>query len=255
LKRDPGGLKLLSRLSREGAAHSDSSPIITRAAHVMESMMLYLFNGAPSKKTTVVYVEGNVGAGKSESMAAMKDYLKKKGYSVMLFVEETETWEHEHLLQDLYAQPHSKVAKRAFEALGPLRQYIERAHFIDKCGSEYDFVIMERHPTTTLEVFGADNAVRALFKTVHASSPFMAPPQTTIYVKASPSNCLERIIKRGRECERSIDLAFIKSLDTKHGIMMLDRRNEGSVVIAVDSNNMTATAVAEKACAELLVSP
>jgi NADH dehydrogenase (ubiquinone) 1 alpha subcomplex subunit 10 len=218
-------------------------------------MMLYLFNGAPSKKTTVVYVEGNVGAGKSESMAAMKDYLKKKGYSVMLFVEETETWEHEHLLQDLYAQPHSKVAKRAFEALGPLRQYIERAHFIDKCGSEYDFVIMERHPTTTLEVFGADNAVRALFKTVHASSPFMAPPQTTIYVKASPSNCLERIIKRGRECERSIDLAFIKSLDTKHGIMMLDRRNEGSVVIAVDSNNMTATAVAEKACAELLVSP
>jgi len=35
---------------------------------------------------------------------------------------------------------------------------------------------------------------------------------------------------------------------------MLDRRTEGRVVIAVDSNHMTATEVAEKACADLLVS-
>jgi len=216
--------------------------------------MVYLFSGGSTPKPKVVYVEGNVGAGKSEAMAAMKDCLKKRGYTVMLFVEETETWEHEHLLQDLYAQPNSKAAKRAFEALGPLRQHIERAHFVEKCGSEYDFVIMERHPTTTLDVFGADSAVRALFNTVHASFPFMAPPQTTIYVKASPSNCLERIIKRGRECESSIDLAFIKAIDTKHGIMMLDRRTEGRVVIAVDSNLMTAKEVAEKKCADLLLS-
>ena len=218
----------------------------------MESMILSMLRGGASHVPTVVFVEGNIGSGKTEVMAAMKDWLKLNKKQVIMFTEETEVWEHEHLLQDHYARPNERAAKRAFEALGPLRQYIERAHFIEKCGSEYDYIIMEKHPTTTLEVFGADKAVRALFETVHASRPFMDLPKTTVYVKASPATCLERIIKRDREAERSFDSVFIKGLSDKYGTMMLGRREAGHVVISVDSNRMAAAEVADEACKQLL---
>jgi len=81
---------------------------------------------------------------------------------------------------------------------------------------------------------------------------FMDLPKTTVYVKASPATCLERIIKRDREAERSFDWVFIKGLSDKYGTMMLDRREAGHVVIAVDSNRMAAAEVADEACKQLL---
>jgi thymidylate kinase len=219
----------------------------------MESMLISFFRGMVTPhKGKVIYVEGNVGAGKTEIMTAMKKCLTDKDYTVMLFSEETEFWQHENILQDMCNRPGGRAAKCAFDALGPLRQFIRRAHFIEKCGSEYDYILLERHATTTLEVFGADKAVRALFETVHASFPVMDPPETTVYVKASPGMCLERIISRGRECERGMDFAYIKDIDTKHGAMMLARRSAGCTVVAVDCNRENIAAVAGDACAELL---
>ena len=219
----------------------------------MESMLISFVRGmATPRKPKVIYVEGNVGAGKTEIMAAMKKCLTDKDYTVMVFNEETEFWDHENLLQDMLDRPGDRAAKRAFEALGPLRQFITRAHFIEKCGSEYDYIFLERHPTTTIEVFGADKAVSALFETVHASFPFMDSPKTTVYVKASPKICLERIIARGLERERGMDFAYIKDLDTKHSAMMLARRSVGCTIVAVDCNRENIAAVAGDACAELL---
>ena len=92
----------------------------------MESMILSMLRGGAPHVPMVVFVEGNIGSGKTEAMAAMKDWLKLNKKQVIMFTEETEVWEHENLLQDHYARPNDRAAKRAFEALGPLRQYIEK---------------------------------------------------------------------------------------------------------------------------------
>jgi thymidylate kinase len=206
---------------------------------------------AEARRPTLVYVEGNIGAGKSATMSAIKNCLQKDNHTTMLIPENTERWNFEHLLQDLSNCPDNRAAKRAFDALGPLRDHIERARFIEKCGAEYNFIILERHPTTTLDVFGADKAVRSLYETIETIYSFMELPQMTVYVKASPYTCVRRVEGRDRAFERSIDMAVVKDLDAKHGVAMLARQQAGGHVLWADSDRSTPEQIAAVVCAEL----
>lgn len=91
-----------------------------------------------------VFMEGNVGAGKSTVLAELKFALEAKGKRVCLFLEQSERWSHQGLLRDAYDG--STSGKRAFEVLGPLRDFVDRRRFLNAHEREYDVVLFERHP-------------------------------------------------------------------------------------------------------------
>jgi thymidylate kinase len=209
---------------------------------------------ALSRKPPIrVFFEGNVGAGKSTAIAEVKRALESRGFRVCVFVEQIERWSHQRLLRDLYSG--GLAGKRAFEALGPLRDFVERQHFVSSRSGDYDYVLFERHPTTTLRVFGAgdDDATRGLYAVVNAAFPFMDPPEHTVYVRVSPNACISRIKSRGRAEESSLDVAFLEDLAAKHDREMVRREREGLSVVSVDGETKSPHEVAKATCAALRV--
>ena len=155
--------------------------------------------GGPKK----IYVEGNVGSGKTTIVEELKRALEQRGSRACAFPEQVERWTHQRLLRDLYEG--GKTGKRAFDALGPLRDFVDRKRFVDAHATEYDYVVFERHPRTTLRVFGAeeDEPTRGLYESVHASFPFMDPPEFTVYLRVSPETCRARAFEGGEPKRRT----------------------------------------------------
>lgn len=209
----------------------------------MEYIWEHLVLSSPAE---LIYVEGNVGAGKNEVISCMKKKLVAKGKRVFVLIECVERWCHEKLLQDMY-QDSNRATKRAFETLGPLNDYLEKQRFINQFAKDYDYIIIERHPSTTLEVFGADAAVKTLFKTIDGCYPFMRAAERTLYLKTSPEICIQRINTRGRECESKIDVSYLRTIDAKHDKMIGERRFAGFQVVTVDANNSTPDQIAFEA--------
>ncbi|MBE35221.1 MAG: hypothetical protein CMI16_06660 [Opitutaceae bacterium] len=194
---------------------------------------------------TKIYVEGNVGAGKTTIVEELRRALEQRGSRACAFPEQTERWTHQKLLRDLYAGGAS--GKRAFEALGPLRDFIDRKRFVDAHASDFDYVVFERHPRTTLNVFGAgeDEATRGLYESIHAAFPFMDPPEFTVYLRASPRACLERGKRRDRPEERdAVDIDRLDKIHAKQERDITEREREGlAVMIVTDVETKSASEI------------
>ena len=187
-----------------------------------------------SRGPTKIYVEGNVGVGKTTVVEELRRALEQRGSRACAFPEQTERWTHQNLLRDLYAGGAS--GKRAFEALGPLRDFVDRKRFVDAHASEYDYVVFERHPRTTLNVFGAkdDDATGGLYESLHAVFPFMEPPEFTVYLRASPRTCLERAKRRDRPEERdAVDIERLEKIHARQERDIAEREREGLAVMIV----------------------
>lgn len=174
-----------------------------------------------------VFVEGNVGAGKSTMLTELKFALEAKGKRVCLFLEQAERWSHQGLLRDMYEGERS--GKRAFDALGPLRDFVDRRRFLNAHEREYDVILFERHPWTALNVFDAasDSATREMYASLEAAFPFASPPEMTIFIKVSPEECLRRVTERGRPEEKSITKEFLTEKHEAHEREMNWRREKG----------------------------
>lgn len=61
-------------------------------------------------------------------------------------------------------------------------------------------------------------------------------PHVTIYLDASPETCLHRIRARARDCESSIPLEYLSSLDVQYKEFLADMRMAGSCVLRLDWN-------------------
>jgi len=200
--------------------------------------------GSPKK----IYVEGNVGAGKTTVVEELRRALEQRGSRACAFPEQTERWSHQRLLRDLYADGSDGApGKRAFETLGPLRDFVDRKRFMDAHASEYDYAVFERHPRTTLRVFGAndDDATRGLYESLNASFPFMEPPELTVYLRVSPETCLARARERGRLEERdAVDIERLVDIHAKQERDVADREREGlAVMIVTDVESKSANEI------------
>lgn len=59
-------------------------------------------------------------------------------------------------------------------------------------------------------------------------------PHITVWLNAHPVTCRERIDTRGRECEKTIPLDYLRGLHNLHAELMEEMRNRGSTVVALD---------------------
>jgi len=199
-----------------------------------------------------VYVEGNVAAGKTAFILEMKRCLEEKGKRVYVFVDQTERWTHQRILSG--ARSGTETGCRAFHTLGPLRDFVDRQRFVNEYEAKYDYIIMEQHPRTTLNVFGAslDDATRELFETIHAAYAFMDKPKTTVHVNVSPKECYGRLCRRVREGEQDVNLFYIQSIEKRLLLEIRARINSGLRVIEVSGENITPRKLAEDVCDRII---
>lgn len=180
----------------------------------------------------VFFFEGNVGVGKTDCMNAVAEILREKGVSVACVEENVEEWRKDGLLGQKYEGDES-----VFSAYGLLKDYLNRHSRVMEAKKTHDVVLVERHPTTTLKVFGTDARTKTLFDTVGGLVPgFLTPvPENTIYVKNSPRTCFERVKRRARPEERDLDEFAFETWSAAHEDMMKEREAMGGTVNTLDA--------------------
>jgi thymidylate kinase len=203
----------------------------------MFDIMVHAITNAMRTPAKLVYFEGNVCAGKNTLIFEVKRLLENGGKRVWVFTEDIERWAHYGLLQALHTE--GKTGKRSFDALGPLRDYVDRQRFVNEFGHQYDYILFERHPRTTLFVFDSqdDEATYGMFQSTHAAFPFMGDPAITVYIKVPAQICYQRVCERARRDEDSVSVEMIQKLAIKHASEMRTRTSLRLRLIEIDGEN------------------
>lgn len=156
-----------------------------------------------------VCIEGNIGSGKSDVMQALKDAFP----NVPTYPEPVEEWKT--LLDLYYEQPRSWSFAFSLQVL---------LSFLDPAKQET--CIVERSPLASRHVFGQMlynmNYMNVqeweLFKGYHDKLSWM--PDVIFYIDTPAHTCLERIAKRARECEKGIDVEYLRKVEHQYDIML-----------------------------------
>lgn len=194
-------------------------------------------------------VMGNIGAGKSTLLAA----FEKRGTKVLY--EPVEDWNipmgmraenDQSILQAYYAEPTRCGLAFQFNVL--LSRFRQRDE-IPPPGSK-DLLVMERNCWSDYEIFG--RTMRSMGQLSDAdwyvysqwvqelSGPNACVPDGIVYLRSSPLTCMERIGRRSRLGETSINLEYIELLHHAHEVFVRRMEDSGINVIVIDGDNMLA---------------
>ena len=186
----------------------------------------------PEPNAKVYYIEGNVGVGKSETMFELAELLREThALTVACLPQKEEEWADKGLL----AGTSSVEGTELFAVYGPLMDHVERAKYIEDQSENYDVILVERHPSTTLEVFEHSTETMKLFHAVDAVSGLLRNPTHTIHLKNSPGVCYARTKRRARVEDLTLDEAAFQDFDHKHEEMVTKRLALGGNVYVSDA--------------------
>ena len=200
----------------------------------------------PKPKAVVYYIEGNIGVGKSETMLELAELLREKhGTTVACLHQKEEVWTDKGLL----AGTSTVEGMELFAVYGPLLDHVEKAKYIEDQSTSYDVILVERHPSTTLDVFEHSKETIKLFNAVDAVSGILRNPTNTIHLKNSPGVCCARAKRRGRVEDLTLDETAFQDCDHKHEEMATKRKALGGNVyvsdaLGADSHHHLVTSIA-----------
>ena len=154
-------------------------------------------------------IEGNIGSGKSESLVA----IARAFPTTTCLPEPIDEWSE--LLDLYYASPAEWAFPFSLKVLASFR----RAAAHDRC-------IVERSPLASRHVFsqllyneGVLNCHEwELFKEYHDALSWK--PDVIFFIDTPAELCKERIERRGRECEKAIELAYLKRVEFQYANML-----------------------------------
>lgn len=172
------------------------------------------------KMVKVFVIEGNIGSGKSNAMSKLEN----------AFEQPLEKWT---LLDKFYEDP----AEYAFEFQ---KQVLSSYNEIIEQNKDKEYIIMESHPVFSVGVFAklcffkgwlTFDQYKELHDMMNKDIYFV------FYLDVKSDVCLDRIAKRGRECEKAIDLDYLYMLDDlfhielqNHSYMNISSTNKNDVV-------------------------
>lgn len=160
-------------------------------------------------RTMRICIEGNIGSGKSGCVAA----LAKAFPSIPNFPEPVEEWAD--LLSLYYASPAEWAFPFSLKVLLSFR-----------APAREPTCVVERSPLASRHVFsqllyneGTLNCHEwELFKEYHDEVAWK--PDVIVFVDTPAEVCLERIARRGRECEAAIDLQYLRRVEFQYANML-----------------------------------
>ena len=156
----------------------------------------------------LITIDGNIGAGKSSVL----NYLHRN-YKIPVDLEPIESWNK--YLTDFY-NTSSNVFK--FQ----IRVWLDRCWIQEK--TENSNIFIERSPRFIQDVFievaeeekMITNTDKEILQCLHKKTNHLWNNSIYIYLQSSPENCLKKIQKRNRPCEKHITKEYIEKLHNKH---------------------------------------
>ena len=160
-----------------------------------------------------ISVEGSIASGKSTLLAAVSERLQ--GLNVSVFQEPVTDPTWKQLMQNFYKDPE----RWAFH----FQLHVLLTHLPSLQKKQDDeFVVSERSTTTARNVFGllahqAGSMTGPQWETYCQIDQHLgSPPDFFIFVETPAAVCLERIEKRSREGEASIELSYLRQIEFRH---------------------------------------
>lgn len=184
----------------------------------------------------IITIDGAIGSGKSSVL----NYLHKY-YKLPIDLEPVEKWQS--YLDDFYENKNNVFNFQ-------VRVWLDRCWIQEK--SEKSLILMERSPFFTKNVFiksvYSKNLINdneyLMISDLYDKTNSIWTPNAYIYLRSNPDNCLERIKKRGRNCEKDIDIEYAEHLHELHETTYKEALDNNINVICIDIENKTVAQIA-----------
>ncbi|HSW75555.1 MAG TPA: deoxynucleoside kinase [Candidatus Saccharimonadales bacterium] len=184
-----------------------------------------------------LYVEGNVGVGKSTFLNFIKEHI-----NVHVLYEPNHLWqdvEGHNLLHQFFLEPSRwSYTLQSYVLLTRIDQLLQA----DRQDHKDAVRIIERSMYSGRYCFAAvakelgmmDGLEWCLYKKLWDRESVRIPQQLTgfIYLKASVEICYQRIMSRGRFEEKPIDLQYLKALEIKYDDWFIHKKGVDEYVLS-----------------------
>tara|TARA_Y100000817_G_scaffold291389_1_gene262878 strand:+ start:164 stop:787 length:624 start_codon:yes stop_codon:yes gene_type:complete len=182
----------------------------------------------------VIFLEGNIGAGKTSLLTALGEHFGEK---VRVVEEPVHVWEESGLLAECYD---GKVSRATFQHVALATKTAALAEALRET-PEDQLIIAERSPFSDAAVFAkafldAEVEQRA-YGVAHDAAMRTLGPLDCGFVfleGASTATLAERIRKRNRDGEHSIDTSLLANLETLHAELKQTLQASGRPVLGLD---------------------
>lgn len=169
-----------------------------------------------------IAIEANIGAGKTTIMQMLNKELR-----IPIFLEPVEEWKE---LLELY---YNNQDRWAFSLNTKVL-----LSFSKWKNNNYK-ALYERSSLSCKNVFAKlnlengniNNAENILFNQLYEE--FKLIPDVIIYLRTDPEISYDRLVKRNRDCEKNVELKYIKSIHQKYENMIKNQKN----VYVINANN------------------
>jgi deoxyadenosine/deoxycytidine kinase len=184
----------------------------------------------------IITIDGNIGAGKSTIL----NYLHTN-YNIYIDLEPLDKWKP--FLDNIYTNK-----KKYFNF--QVRVWLDRSWIQEKDSNSS--IIMERSPyfiRNTFNKYMYDNSLithqeNIIINELYDKTDIIWKSNYYIYIRSSPSKCLERIKNRNRENEMEIDLEYLENIHNLHEETYNNAISNKLNIICIDIENKTMEEIA-----------
>ena len=193
----------------------------------------------------MIYIEGNIGAGKSTFLQLFEEYLEQKLPDSSVLPEPVKAWENmkdssgKNILEHYYSD------QKKYGFTFQMNAFISRVQEIEEMRKQkkmYNFV--ERSVYTDKNVFTLTNYKNGNINEIELNvylqwfnvftEKFNLKPNAYIYLKTDAETCATRIRRRDRTGESAIPLEYLKELSILHDTWLADEKQSGIPILEVD---------------------
>ena len=193
----------------------------------------------------MIYIEGNIGAGKSTFLELFKEYLVQNLPGSKVLPEPVQAWMETQDSNGKSILQHYYEDQKKYGFTFQMNAFISRVNEIEEIRKEnLQHLFVERSVYTDKNVFTLTNYKNGNINEIEHevyqqwfnvfTEKFNLRPKAYIYLKASPETCAVRIKRRDRTGESSIPLEYLKELHILHDTWLAEEKKWGVPVLEVD---------------------
>lgn len=161
----------------------------------------------------IVYVEGNIGAGKSSLLEALSTLPK-----CVVVTEPVDVWQKTGMLELFYQR---KIAPASFQSMVTSTHFAKLFRHVT-AASEDETVVCERSLLIGTQAFADVCIPDSVSRTAHCicvkelATPLPDVPTYYVYLDTSPEKCMKRLRERQRESERDVTVGYLEKVEKSH---------------------------------------
>lgn len=193
----------------------------------------------------MIYIEGNIGAGKSTFLKLFEEYLAQNLPHSMVLAEPVQAWMDTQDSNGKSILEHYYEDQKKYGFTFQMNAFISRVNEIEEMRKQNKLhYFVERSVYTDKNVFTLTNYKNGNINEIEHevyqqwfnvfTEKFNLRPKAYIYLKASPETCAVRIKRRDRTGESSIPLEYLRELHILHDTWLAEEKKWGIPVLEVD---------------------